>query len=40
VSVAYRKHINADGSPSELVTTDYQYTPGTELDRLTTPAIH
>lgn len=40
LSVAYRKHINSDGSPSELVTTDYQYTPGTELDRLTTPAIH
>lgn len=40
VSVVYRKHINSDGSPSEIITTDYQYTPGTEIDRLTSPAVH
>ncbi len=32
-SVQYRDQLNSAGSPSELVTTDYQYTPGTELAR-------
>jgi hypothetical protein len=39
-SLAYRQHLSSDGSPSELVTTDYQFTPGTEIDRLATGAIH
>ena len=32
-SIAYRDQLNSDGSPSEIVSTNYQYTPGTELDR-------
>jgi len=30
-STSYRAQLNSAGSPSELVTTDYQFTPGTEL---------
>ena len=30
----YRQQLNSQGSPSELITTSYQYTPGTELDRV------
>ena len=32
-SVAYRKEINADGSPSESIAATYSWTPGTELMR-------
>jgi hypothetical protein len=39
-SLAYREQLNSEISPSELVTTDYQYTPGTEIERLTATAIH
>jgi hypothetical protein len=39
-SIAYRDRINAEGSPSELIAADYQYTPGTELDRVAPGAIH
>jgi hypothetical protein len=39
-SIAYRTQVNSEGSPSELVTTDYQYIPGTELEELVPPAIH
>jgi hypothetical protein len=30
-SLAYRKHVNSDGSPSEAVAEGYRWTPGTEL---------
>lgn len=30
----YREHINSEGSPSEAVAVDYQWSPGTELRRL------
>lgn len=33
-SLRYRDQLNSQGSPSELVTLGYQYTPGTELDRV------
>jgi hypothetical protein len=33
LSARYREQVNSEGSPSELVTTDYQFTPGTELAR-------
>ena len=39
-SIAYRAQINSEGCPSELVSTDYQYTPGTELNRAASTAIH
>jgi hypothetical protein len=39
-SIAYRAQLNSEGSPSELVATDYQYTPGTELNRAASAAIH
>lgn len=32
-SLAYRQHINSDGSPSQMVAEGYQWTPGTELNR-------
>lgn len=32
-SIEYRKHVNADGSPTETVAAGYQWTPGTELRR-------
>jgi hypothetical protein len=32
-SMRYREQLNSQGSPSELVTNDYQFTPGTELER-------
>jgi hypothetical protein len=32
-SIAYRRQINADGSPSEAVASGYIWTPGTELNR-------
>jgi len=32
-SLAYRDQLVADGAASELITIDYQFTPGTELDR-------
>jgi hypothetical protein len=32
-SVAYRKQVNADGSPSESIAATYSWTPGTELMR-------
>ncbi|HUS29290.1 MAG TPA: hypothetical protein VMZ53_12315 [Kofleriaceae bacterium] len=34
-SLQYRQQLNSSGSPSELVSTDYVYTPGTELERMT-----
>jgi hypothetical protein len=39
-SLAYRAQLNSEGSPSELVSADYQYTPGTELNRDATGAVH
>jgi hypothetical protein len=39
-SVRYREQLNSQGSPSELVATDYQYTPGTELTHATPSAVH
>lgn len=32
-SMRYREQLNAEGSPSELITNNYQFTPGTELER-------
>ncbi|NEX60938.1 hypothetical protein [Noviherbaspirillum galbum] len=32
-SIAYREHINSDGSPSETVAAGYAWIPGTELNR-------
>ena len=32
-SIEYRKHMNAHGSPSEIVAQDYAWRPGTELAR-------
>jgi len=32
-SILYRNQINSDGSPSEIITSEYQFTPGTELER-------
>lgn len=40
MSVAYREQLNAEGSPSQLVTTDYQFLPGTEIGRRASHAIH
>jgi hypothetical protein len=40
MSVAYREQLNADGSPSELVSADYQFIPGTEVERFVSTAIH
>jgi hypothetical protein len=37
-SAIYREQLNSEISPSELVTADYHYTPGTEVNRLT--AVH
>jgi hypothetical protein len=34
-SQAYRDRLTAAGTPSELIANEYQYTPGTELDRAT-----
>jgi hypothetical protein len=39
-SIAYRAQLNSEGSPSEIVATDYQYTPGTELNRAASSSIH
>lgn len=39
LSVRYRKQFDNEIPPSELVTADYHFTPGTEVDRLATP-IH
>ncbi len=39
-TLIYREHLNSEISPSELVTTDYRYVPGTEVERLSPPAIH
>jgi hypothetical protein len=33
LSTTYRDQLNSAGSPSELITADYQFTPGTELAR-------
>jgi hypothetical protein len=30
-TIRYREHINSAGSPSEIITTAYTFTPGTEL---------
>ena len=37
-SIAYREQMGSEGVPSEIVAADYQYTPGTELNRA--GAIH
>lgn len=39
-SIAYRMQMNSDGSPSELVSADYQFIPGTELNHAAAAAIH
>lgn len=39
-SIAYRAHLNSEGSPSELVTKDYEFTPGTELNRAAATNVH
>jgi hypothetical protein len=33
-SLEYRQHMNAEGSPSTIVSADYHWVPGTELNRL------
>jgi hypothetical protein len=41
-SLTYRNHMNSQGSPSQSVSGGYQWTPGTELNRVpsgTQPAI-
>lgn len=38
-SIAYRQHINSDGSPSETVAAGYIWAPGTELNRKVAVAI-
>ncbi|MDB4962760.1 MAG: hypothetical protein JWP01_2759 [Myxococcales bacterium] len=40
LSMEYRAQVNTDGSPSELITSDYQFTPGTELENVIVPPIH
>ena len=35
VSLAYRRDVNAEGSPSEAVAAGYVWTPGTEIARRT-----
>jgi hypothetical protein len=39
-SIAYRAQVNAEGVPSETIATDYQFVPGTELNRAAAAAIH
>lgn len=39
-SIAYRDQLNSEGMPSEVVAAAYTYTPGTELNRAPTGAIH
>jgi hypothetical protein len=39
-SITYRAHLHSEGSPSELVASSYHYTPGTELARAASAAIH
>ena len=39
-SIAYRTQMNRDGVPSEIVSTDYQFTPGTELNRAAADQVH
>jgi hypothetical protein len=39
-SIEYRAQLNSEGSPSELISTDYQFTPGTELNRPAAATIH
>ncbi|MFC7516167.1 hypothetical protein ACFQUU_14230 [Herbaspirillum sp. GCM10030257] len=38
-SIAYRQHINSDGSPSETVAAGYIWAPGTELNRKVAVAV-
>ncbi|MDX2093349.1 MAG: hypothetical protein SFX73_36230 [Kofleriaceae bacterium] len=38
-SIAYREQMNSQGIPSELVSADYQFTPGTELNRATAAMV-
>jgi hypothetical protein len=37
-SLTYRNHMNSEGSPSQIVSGGYQWTPGTELNRTTQTA--
>jgi len=39
-SIEYREQLNADVIPSEVITSNYQYTPGTELERMVSTAVH
>ncbi len=39
-TLQYRAQLAIDGVPSEIVALDYQFNPGTELDRAATGAIH
>jgi hypothetical protein len=39
-SIRYRDQLNSQGSPSELVTASYTFTPGTELNRGAGEQIH
>jgi hypothetical protein len=39
-TVAYREQLHSEGVPSELVTVEYQFTPGTEIERLASAAVH
>ncbi|HVL76547.1 MAG TPA: hypothetical protein VM406_11075 [Noviherbaspirillum sp.] len=38
-SIAYRNHLNSEGSPSETVAAGYIWSPGTELNRKVTVAV-
>lgn len=40
LSLQYRAQLNSEGSPSELVTSNYRYVPGTELNRAASGAVH
>jgi hypothetical protein len=40
-SIRHRQQLNSQGSPSEIITAGYRFTPGTELDRIaSTEARH
>ena len=40
LSLEYREQLNAEIIPSEVVTSNYQYTPGTEIERMVPMAVH
>jgi hypothetical protein len=39
-TLAYREQLNSEISPSELVTSDYRFTPGTEIERFSSTTVH